>query len=288
MIATSVSEIAFYFVHLCAVCAGCLYGIASFYFLRAVINDSSKARERACRFLIWATVLHAVFIFEQVVGFVLPQEMGYMQIPSAAFSVSFIGWMLAAGYLIAQNRMPLQGLGVFIAPIAMLLIFTSAFWFHVEQNVIPLEHSPLLAIHIVCSLLGHVAFIGAFSVSLALIVQESLLKRKSFMLVVRVFPPLRVLDSLNTALLSTGVCAMGFGVLLGMLFAYERGSVELLFSSKVVWSVATLILYGSLVAAIFLKGFRGRRAAWVSVIGYAVIVCSFASTRLLGAVFHVH
>lgn len=282
------SDLVFYLVHLCAVAAGCLYGVASVRFLRAIVSDSKTLHQLALRDLVWATALHSVFIFEQLLGFVLPVEFGEILLPSSAFSVSFVGWILAAGFLLARGRLPLEGLGVFVSPISMLLILSSAFWFHIERSVVPLQNSPLLAVHIACSLIGHVAFVAAFVVSLALIVQENLLKKKSFALVIRSFPPLRVLDSLNTALLCVGVCAMSLGVLLGAAFAYKNGSVELLLSSRALWSLGTLFLYGALVSAIFIRGFRGRRAAWGSVIGYAVILCSFVSTRLLGAVFHVH
>ena len=183
-------------------------------------------------------------------------------LPSFPLTLSLIACIAVAAFLLFEKRYCISLVGAFVSPLAMIFMLLSAILFHADRSGVPaIENSSLLWLHIGLTVLGHVAFLLAFGVSLALIVQESLLKGKKFSELQRRMPSLRLLDRLNAQLLSGGVLLMSTGILLGIVFGKQVSLEALSLSSRVVWSFITLLVYSTLLFAMITKGFRGRRAA---------------------------
>ena len=101
-------------------------------------------------------------------------------------------------------------------------------------------------------------------------------------------PNLRALDKINVRLLSLGFLLMCFGVGTGFAFALNKGIAVFVLDSRLLWSSLTLGIYATLLLATAAKGYRGRRVAWFSVLGYATLIISFFSVNFLSGSFHVY
>ena len=135
-----------------------------------------------------------------------------------------ISCFLIASFLIFRRRFQIEKLGVFISPIAVMFFLSSGILVHFQSNSpITSGRGYLLWFHIWTITLGHVAFVFAFSVSVALILQEFLIKKRLLFKLQRQLPALVVLDELNAKCLSLGFLLMLFGVLTGVYFSSYSG-----------------------------------------------------------------
>jgi len=160
--------------------------------------------------------------------------------------------------------------------------------FHLERPAKTYEQDAILWSHIALTILGHVAFVFAFGVSLALILQETLIKNKRYTSIQKMLPSIRLLDKLNARLLFLGFICMLVGVLAGFVFGAIHSIALLDLGSRVFWSLITLLVYAALLTARAQIGLRGRRAALFSVIGFCTVLASFVSSLLMNGGFHAH
>jgi ABC-type transport system involved in cytochrome c biogenesis permease subunit len=91
--------------------------------------------------------------------------------------------------------------------------------------------------------------------------------------------------------IATHAAAIGFtlltlGVLTGMLWSSERDGLLWHNDPKEIFAAMTWLLYLILILYRSTASWRGRRAAWLGVIGFALVLCTFFGARLLGS-YHV-
>jgi ABC-type uncharacterized transport system permease subunit len=271
-----------------------LYSAAMVLYAVNLFSTSSVTESRLDTFRIPRSVLFAGFVLHAASLAVLSlrslnPEPRFALVPSLPDSLGLISLLLVASFLLIERRIRVSVLGVLVAPLALGLVVLSGVLLHLDRpGTAELESNGILWFHIGLTIIGHAAFFFAFAVSLALIVQEALLKRKRFYPIQRRLPSLATLDYLNSRFLIFGFVCMLVGVGTGVVVAMSQGVSFLDGSARVFWSGVTLMMYAVLVTARLLRGLRGSRAAWLSVAGFATVVASFISLAFLGGGFHVH
>ncbi len=205
------------------------------------------------------------------------------------YTLSLICCITVGTFLLIEKRFHLSGLGIFIAPLGLFLMSLSSVLFHFGRDV---QHvsafGPLLGLHLTTVVLANVFFILGFSVSVALIVQETLIKKKRLSAVQRRLPSLATLDRVNAFLFTSGFVLMTFGVVSGIVYGLTTGAQTMRFDQRFFWSALTLLVYAMLLIARHFRGWRGRRAAWLAVAGFSTIVASFLGVNVIGGSFHVY
>lgn len=142
--------------------------------------------------------------------------------------------------------------------------------------------SGMYSLHWILAALAYGLLLGSFFVSLGLIFQDWSLRRARLTLLNRALPALVTLDRLQFFLVLIGFCLLALGVLIGAhLSVPEEG--QLVTDPRVVGSLVTLGIYGAFLVGRWLVGFRGRKAAWLSVVAFVSVILS---TLLAGASFH--
>ncbi len=281
-------------LHIVPIAMMLLYSAAMILYTVNLFSTFSVGDSRSDSFRLPRNTLVAGFVLHAAcLGFLfmrsLRPEPSIGSVPSLPDSLGLISLLLVASFLLIERRIRVSVLGVVVAPLALGLLTLSGVLFHLERpGTAELESNALLWFHIGLTIIGHVAFVFAFAVSLALIVQEALLKRKRFYPIQRRLPSLATLDYLNSRFLAFGFVCMLVGVGTGFVVAMVEGVPFLDGGARVFWSAVTLMMYAVLVAARLLRGLRGSRAAWLSVAGFATVVASFISLAFLGGGFHVH
>ena len=178
----------------------------------------------------------------------------------------------------------MDSLSVFIFPLVFILTL-GANLVHSQRTMRPeVLKSLWLYIHVPTTFLGYAALFVAFAVGIMYLIQEKELKRKRPQAFYYRLPSLEVCDEL-------GYRALGIGFLLadhrdrgGRLLGQQIS--ERLPGSAIrrsLWSYVTWLIYAVLLHYRLSAGWRGRRAAWMSVIGFIIVLAAFFGTRHQGS-----
>ena len=130
----------------------------------------------------------------------------------------------------------------------------------------------MLLLHTVCTWLSYVAFLVAFVAGVLFLLQERQLKRKTLGRLFYRLPPLEVLDGINFIALGAGCVLLTLGVAFGM--ARWRVSLGQWGMGDPKVSITMLLWVGYVVLwVVRLRAtLRGRRVAWLSALGFSLVV----------------
>src|SRR5579885_3384939 len=185
-------------------------------------------------------------------------------IPVANFTqaLSFLAWVTALAGLVLIVRFRLAVIGALVAPSALRSVW--------------------LPVHVTLAFAGEALFVLAATVSLVYLFQESRLKAHRPMLSGHgAMPSLEKLDRVNYLLLGWGFLLLTLAILSGALWARHTWGVFWSWEPRESWSLITWLLYAGLLESRLTVGWRGRRAATLTIVVFAVLVGSFVGVSLL-------
>lgn len=169
---------------------------------------------------------------------------------------------LSGLYLFLVRRYPISGLGSFVSAIATLLSVFALF--AQQQNVTdPAVVDWLLRVHIALAFVGVTAFAFSTAVSIVYLMQARMLKQKSKTELRRRLPPLDVLDKLALRGIVVGFPFYTVALLLGSAQAIRTEHLR----TSYLLAIISWVIYGVVLQARLTAGWRGRRAAILTVVG---------------------
>ncbi|UCE87248.1 MAG: cytochrome c biogenesis protein CcsA, partial [Deltaproteobacteria bacterium] len=185
-------------------------------------------------------------------------------------------WLLAAGgYLIDRRKgMPLL---VAVAAPTLALMTLFAFLLVPEEGGVQPGFAAGKVAHIVLAVLGFVGFSVAAGVGALYLWQIRLLKRNPQAAVSRSGPSLERLDRLNLYAASFGLPFLALSLLSGWLFIAVTPEIAARWwlDPTVLTTGAGLVVYSLLFVARGWWGWRGRKIAWLSLIGFFCAVVGY-------------
>ena len=193
-------------------------------------------------------------------------ESGRPPIWSFPEAVSVTVWAAVLLELLAERQYGIKVLGAFVLPVVVLLSVSKAVTMPAAlQEFGPTLRSAWITVHVVLALLGVAAFVLNFAGGIMYLLQERQLKAHRPGAFYYRLPSLETLDRLTYRTLTLGFPFLTVGLLLGALWA---GS----FHPLMVFSGIAWLIYASILAGRAIGGWRGRRAAYFSIIGFAALV----------------
>jgi ABC-type transport system involved in cytochrome c biogenesis permease subunit len=246
------------------------------YVLHFVRRDPGVGRA-ASVLLASAVVVHTFVIGMQTMA------IGHVPFAGASGAVSAFVWLLALVYLYTEQTTGERAMGVFIAPSLVLLQTIPTFGARVTPRPAVLE-SPLFTVHVVSLLFAYAAFALACVIGVTYVLLFKEIKAKHLGFFYSRLPSLHVLDTMNKQAVTVGWVFLTIGVVVGGIWAGQARiyapddprvqAMSLLdpkiFLALVCWCVYTFELYAR--RAI---GWAGRKAAWLSTIGFAIVLLNF-------------
>lgn len=182
--------------------------------------------------------------------------------------LGFSAWALAAIYLVSLRRYPIGSLGSLVGALCTALAILAAVVVHRAVPVAGALSDWLLRSHIGLAFVGLVALSFASAMSAFYLVNARLLKRKSATGIRLRLPPLDVMDRLALRALVVGFPFYTLALLLGSAQALRLDGHGL--RSAYVFAGASWIVYGAVLQARITAGWRGRRAAVLTVSGFVL------------------
>ncbi|MCE5249744.1 c-type cytochrome biogenesis protein CcsB [bacterium] len=219
----------------------------------------------------------------QVIGLVIRSvNARFMPVTNMYESLNFFSCAIVLAYLIVEYRYKSRAFGVFILPVVFLLMAFSSLPTTPKEIVplIPALQSQWLVWHVVLSFIGEAAFAAAFGASIMYVIR-SRAKEGSF--VARTFPDLAMLDMVSYRAIAVGFPIFTIGALIfGAVWAKYAWGDYWGWDPKETWALITWIVYALYLHARILYGWKGKAAAWISIIGFiATLFTLFGVNYLL-------
>jgi ABC-type transport system involved in cytochrome c biogenesis permease subunit len=232
----------------------------------------------ASTLLIAAALAHTFVIGMQTM------EAGHVPVGGATSAISTFVWLLALAYLYTEMTTDERAMGVFILPLLVALQAIPAIRPGVEERAAVLQ-GPLFGVHVSSLLFAYASFALACVIGITYVLLFKEIKAKHLGFFYARLPSLQVLDRMNQRAIVIGWVFLTIGMIVGAIWAlqarggYAAGDPRVqamslqdpkIFVALVCWCVYSFELF-----AARRIGWGGRRAAYLSAVGFAIVLLNF-------------
>jgi cytochrome c-type biogenesis protein CcsB len=214
-------------------------------------------------------------------GFLESLRLVILQVPMSNFYESLVFFALCLPVLgLLSFRRHVQGfLGAMVALLACLLLAYASLG--VDSDIRPLMpalKSNWLLIHVLTAFLGYAAFALAFGAALVYLWQARPAPVASQAAAAAVSAEM---DRLIYQAVVTGFIFLTLGILTGAVWADQAWGRYWSWDPKETWSLITWFVYAGLLHARLVKGWGGRRIAWLAVLGFMAVLFTYFGVSFL-------
>ncbi|HBT96871.1 MAG TPA: c-type cytochrome biogenesis protein CcsB [Desulfobulbaceae bacterium] len=235
-------------------------------YLAFFIRQNSGLRHVARILMMVSGVLQLLYIFARF------SILGVIPLTNPHEAVVFFACATTWAYLTFRWRYKVKNFGAFVSLLVALLLLLAASFPTAFAPPPPVLRSLWLPAHAGLSLAAYSFFSLAFCGGLMYLLQERELKTKRFGYFFSRLPSLDALDQLNSHCLAIGFILLTMGIISGSLWLSQVYGVYWRWGEKEVSSVVIWLIYLLQLHQRFTVGWRGKRAAVMAVIGFAIIV----------------
>jgi cytochrome c-type biogenesis protein CcsB len=207
---------------------------------------------------------------------------GHAPLSNMYESLVFFSCTIAVIYLVIERTYKNRILGVFTMPLVFLSIAYASLSPHINdriQPLIPALKSNWLIAHVLTCFLGYAAFAIAFGISLMYLLACRDEKGKGYLL--SHFPKPAFLDNLTHQMVTFGFLFLSIGIITGAVWANSAWGSYWSWDPKETWSLITWFIYATLLHARLMRGWHGKRIAYVSIIGFMAVLFTYFGVNLL-------
>ena len=258
-----------------------VYGLAAFLYLAAWVFHKKQINN-------WASWAVVVGIAGNTAGFVLrwveSYQLGIGRIPLSNLyeSLVFFSLMIAVIYFVIEGKYGYRVIGAFAMPLAFLSMAYASLSPNISdtiQPLLPALKSNWLTVHVVTCFIGYAAFAIAFGLALMYLVKKNDVDHEDTILS-RV-PQRRILDELNHQMVLFGFLFLSAGIISGAVWANSAWGRYWGWDPKETWSLITWFVYATLLHVRFMRGWRGKRIAIFSMVGFAAVLITYFGVNYL-------
>lgn len=252
------------------------YLIGTCLFLLYLLKPHNQVARSAFFIVLAGFCLHSILLIHRF------YELHYFPVTNLHQSLCFFAWVLMGAFLIVHGKYSLPIIGAFVSPVVtFFMIGSAAIISHHPLPLPPVLRSSWLPIHTTLSFIGEAVFALAFCIAIMYLIQEHLIKTKKINKFFHRLPSLQALDHLNYFCLSIGFPFLTLGIITGSLWASFAWGSYWSWDPKETWSLITWLIYAALLHGRLMTGWRGRRAAVFSIMGFSVVIFTFLGVNLL-------
>lgn len=205
-------------------------------------------------------------------------------------SIVFFSWTIILLLAYIDIRYKYRIIGAFVVPFALL----GMAWAQLGMNagiepLVPALQSNWLLYHVITCFLGYAAFAVACGISVMYLIKAAFEGSNTSSPaggLMSLFPPLKVLDDLNYRAIMIGFPLLTLGIITGAAWANYAWGTYWSWDPKETWSLIVWFVYAAFLHARITKGWVGKRAAWLSIIGFAATIFCYLGVNLLLSGLH--
>ena len=215
--------------------------------------------------------------------------LGHAPMSNLYESVVFFAWSIVLIFGIIDLKYRYRIIGAFVMPFALLGMAWAQLYLPADINpLMPALQSNWLLYHVITCFLGYAAFAVACGVSIMYLIKAKSEEKGNEAAggLMSQFPPTRVLDDLNYKAIMVGFPLLTLGIITGAAWANYAWGTYWSWDPKETWSLIVWFIYAAFLHARFTKGWVGKRAAWLSIIGFAATIFCYLGVNLLLSGLH--
>ncbi|MCG2712642.1 MAG: c-type cytochrome biogenesis protein CcsB [Candidatus Omnitrophica bacterium] len=206
---------------------------------------------------------------------------GFAPMSNLYESMALFAWCVVMIFLIIEYRFHLSIIGAFIMPLAFLITGYSTLLDDTVVPLMPALQSYWLSIHVLICFLSYACFACAFCLGVMYLLQERQLKLKLTGKLLDRLPSLEVMDTISYNLVLFGFILLSAGIITGSIWASQAWGSWWSWDPKETWSFITWLIYAAYLHARLNSGYRGKRAAILSIIGFICVLFTYLGVSYL-------
>jgi ABC-type transport system involved in cytochrome c biogenesis permease subunit len=256
-----------------------LYAAALVAYAWHFARRSPSVGQAATTILVAGALAHTFVIGMQTM------EAGHLPITDPTTAKSTFVWLLALAYLYTEMTTDERAMGVFVLPLLVALQTIPALSPGIEPRSAVLQ-GPLFGVHVSSLLFAYASFALACVIGITYVLLFKEIKAKHLGFFYARLPSLQVLDRMNQRTIAIGWICLTIGIVAGVMFAAEaRASSEAaldprvqamsLGDPKIFVALLCWAVYSFEVFAARRIGWGGRRTAYLSALGFTIVLLNF-------------
>jgi ABC-type transport system involved in cytochrome c biogenesis permease subunit len=213
------------------------------------------------------------------------QTMAVWHVPFASPSraISAFVWLLTLAYLYLEMTTNERAMGVFILPIVVGLQAITVLYPGME-TFDPVLDSPWFWVHLSSLMFAYASFALAGMLGITYVLQFKEIKKKHLGYFYERLPSLQTLDVMNSRAVAIGWLFLTVGLAVGFVWMSQARAVSpddsnlqamSLNDPKIFFATLTWAVYSFAMLSRRTMGWTGRRSAWLSALGFAIVLLNF-------------
>ena len=211
-------------------------------------------------------------------------KVGQVPVGGATAAISTFVWLLALSYLYIEMTTDERAMGVFILPLLVAFQTIPALRPASEDHAAVLQ-GPLFGLHVSSLLFAYASFALACVIGITYVLLFKEIKAKHLGFFYARLPSLQVLDRMNQRAIVIGWIFLTVGIVVGAIWAAQaqggygaadpRVQAMHLQDPKIFVALVCWMVYSFELFAARRIGWGGRRAAYLSALGFAIVLLNF-------------
>ena len=258
-----------------------IYGFAAVLYIALLIFKKPLVGRLAT----WMAIIGAICNFAGIImRWVESYSLGIAHAPLSNLyeSMVFFSMTIIIVYLVIERKYKNRIIGAFTTPIAFLAMAYASLSPSINdriQPILPALKSNWLIAHVMTCFVGYSAFAIAFCISFMYLFKQRDAEGKSNLLAR--FPNIRILEELNHQMIMFGFLFLTIGIITGSVWANSAWGRYWGWDPKETWSLITWFIYATVLHARMMRGWGGKRIAYLSIIGFLAVLFTYFGVNYL-------
>jgi len=255
-----------------------VYGLAAFLYIVSWVFK----KEAPGKLALWTAVLG---LAGNTAGIILrwiesyKMGIGHAPLSNLYESLVFFSWTILIIYLFVERKYKNRTIGAFVTPLAFFAMAYASLHNNSIQPLIPALKSNWLIAHVITCFIGYAAFAIAFGTSWMYLIKKRDTEGKSLLL--KRFPKENIIDELTYQMIMLGFLFLSIGIITGAVWANSAWGRYWGWDPKETWSLITWFIYATVLHAKMMRGWHGKRIAYLSITGFAAVLFTYFGVNLL-------
>src|SRR5438094_7123685 len=252
-----------------------LYAAAAAAYLAHFSKPDKRTGRMATALLGGAVLAHTFLIGMETM------EAGFAPLVGTTAAISAFVWLLGLAYLYVELTTNERAMGAFVTVLLAALAVLPALNPQVDQRP-ALLRSPLFTVHVLSMLFAYASFALAFVLGITYVLLFKEIKAKQLGFFYQRLPSLQTLDVMNGRAITVGWIFLTVGVAVGGIWATQihastdpHARAMPVAAPKILVALLCWAMYSFALVARRAIGWSGRRAAWLSTIGFVIVLLNF-------------